>query len=150
MTIWRLVKARYRDVAFTGEGARIAGGRWNRPGTSVAYASESRALALLELLAGDDQEIILSVDHVVFSVEYVDEHVEIPQELPSDWNAPGWPAASQEFGTEWQEERRSVVLRVPSVVVPGEFNYVINPEHPQFSELRIGTAQDFPLDRRLL
>ncbi len=150
MMLWRLAKARYADTAFSGEGARIAGGRWNRPGTPVVYASESRALALLEVLAGDDQEVILASDHVVFSVVCPEEHLEVLRDVPSGWDDPGWLVQTQELGTVWREEERSVVLGVPSVIVPGEFNYLINPEHPRFAELVIGAPQAFPIDERLL
>ncbi len=149
MRLWRLVKARYAGTAFSGEGARIAGGRWNRPGTPVVYASGSRALALLEILAGDDQEVILASDHIVFPVACTEEHLEVLRDVPAGWDDPGWPPQTQAIGTAWKEEGRSVVLRVPSVIVPGEFNYLVNPAHPRFSELEVGTPLRFPIDRRL-
>ena len=72
------------------------------------------------------------------------------RELPDVWNASPPTPETQEVGNRWFQEARSVALRVPSSVVPGEFNFLLNPQHPEFSRLVIGPPQDFPLDPRLV
>jgi RES domain-containing protein len=69
--------------------------------------------------------------------------------LPSDWRSWPWPASTQHLGTQWVIERRSVVLQVPSVVVPKQVNYLINPSHADFPNLEIGAPEDFPIDMRI-
>lgn len=148
---WRIVKKRHARSAFDGEGARRYGGRWNSPGTPVVYASESRALCLLEVLAG------------IRSVKPVESYVLIPvtfdaamvtgvplDQLPNDWRQSPPRPATQRIGDEWAAEMRSAVLRVPSAIVPGEFNYVLNPGHPDFARIGIGAAESLGLDGRLL
>ena len=110
------------------------GGRWNRPGTAVAYASPTKALAILEYLANVDASAAPS--NLVIAVADFDEDM-IDRTLPPiGWNAIGSNTAKA-HGELWIAERRSAVLAVPSVVVPGDENYVINPHHADFSRLRI-------------
>lgn len=149
-TAWRIVKRRHIDTAFSGEGARRFGGRWNRVGTPVAYAAESRALAALEVLVHLDPSERLQLFALV-PVRFADALVEVvsEEELPNSWDAPMAPPEAAAFGTRWAEERRSAVLRVPSVVVPGEWNYLINPLHDGFAHLSIGPQEPFAFDKRL-
>ena len=81
--------------------------------------------------------------------EIADELIEKPAKLPETWRADPYSPESQGFGTDWIKAQRSVALRVPSVVVPGEFNYLLNPAHPQFSRIRIGQPEPFSFDPRL-
>jgi RES domain-containing protein len=106
------------------------------------------ALEYLGTLADIDDS---PVDLVTVSAEFDDRVVETvnPASLPG-WDATP-PDASVRFGTQWARERRSVVLRVPSVMVPAEWNFVVNPEHPDFARaVEVGDAQPFALDQRLL
>lgn len=75
--------------------------------------------------------------------------IEIAHVLPDDWRLLPAPPSTQEFGSRWVVEARSVVLRVPSAVVEGEFNYLLNPHHPNFARLEIGEPQRFSFDPRL-
>lgn len=79
------------------------------------------------------------------AVEEVD-----PRSLPARWNASPPIAATTEIGTRWCAERRSAVLKVPSAVVPGEFNFLLNPEHPRFALIRLSRPKPFSLDPRLV
>jgi RES domain-containing protein len=145
---WRIYKARHASTALTGEGARLYGGRWNSRGISVLYAAGSLSLACLEILVHERR-----LRNYRYRVLEFDErlllHVSISS-LPTRWASPRSPADNRRIGDEWIAAATSVVLRVPSAPVPGEYNYLMNPEHPDFGEIRIGDEQTLKLDPRLL
>lgn len=145
-TAWRITSEKYAETAFSGEGAKEYGGRFNSPGTPVVYTSESISLATLELLAKAGRRQRLS-GRVVLPVTF-GEHSVIAydkSDLPDGWDGRPYGPASQQVGDDWVQSEESLVLRVPSVVVPAEYNYLINPGHPEFEELEIGEPR--PLDR---
>ena len=148
---WRIVKRRHASEAFNGEGARIYGGRWNSPGRSAVYVSETRALATLEMLAGIESTRAIGA-YVLIGVSFDESLVAIlkPGDLEDGWDANPPTHLSQAVGDRWLDEADSVVLRVPSVVVPAESNYVLNPTHPDFSKIQIGSQQELHIDPRLL
>jgi RES domain-containing protein len=148
---WRLVKERQADAAFTGEGARLYGGRWNHRGTTVVYLSGSLSLAALELfvhLGPDDIHLRL----VSFRVE-IPQNIQIdivePSILPRDWRNEPPPDSTKEIGTRWSESGRAAVLRVPSVITPVESNFLLNPRHSAFERIKIGDPQPFSFDPRM-
>jgi RES domain-containing protein len=147
---FRLVKHKHAAHSFDGEGARLFGGRWNLPGVAVVYASESRALAALELLVHLEVGALLR-RYVVYRVEFPDSAVEdlSTRRLPVHWRASPAAPALQEIGSRWVRERGSAVLRVPSAVIPRESNYLLNPEHPTFPRLRRSAPEPFDFDPRL-
>ncbi len=149
MRVWRLCKRRH--AALDGEGARRAGGRWNRRGTAVVYASESLSLAALELLVHCDPAL-LPDDLVAVAAEIPDalrvERVE-EKTLPRNWRAYPAPESLARIGTDWAASMRSPVLAVPSAVVPRERNFLLNPSHPEFRRVRAGEAEPFSFDARL-
>ena len=147
---WRIVQRGFIRSAFTGEGARRFGGRWNSPGRAVVYTAGSQALAALEMLVHLDAERLLR--------NYVAIPVTIPgrlirrvrlSDLPRNWKAYPAPATTRSIGDEWLAEENSPVLRVPSVVIPSEHNFLLNPAHRLFPKLRIGKACTFRFDPRL-
>ena len=115
------------------------------------YAAENPALALLETLVHVETPDLLAFAYIVVPIRLADEHLATlaEQDLPAGWDAWPYPAATQSLGTEWFTHQTSVVLEVPSAVVPRQRNYLINPQHPRFPELEIGEAEDFPIDSRL-
>lgn len=135
---WRITKRRYVATAFDGEGARRHGGRWNTTGQAAVYVSESRALATLEILAGLGTPAVIPA-YVLIGVECDEALVTVldPGALPRNWKAYPPPAATQALGDQWLHGQTSVVLAVPSALVPGERNFVINPRHPDFGSVRI-------------
>lgn len=150
-TAWRIVKKRHADSAFDGAGARRYGGRWNSPGTRVVYVSDTRALCLLEVLAGlgsvkpVQSYVLIPVtfeDSLVLPVE--------PTHLPPEWRRSPPPPSTQRIGDHWADNLISAILRVPSAIVPEEFNYLLNPVHPDVRRIEIGSPQDFTVDSRLL
>jgi RES domain-containing protein len=76
--------------------------------------------------------------------------IQVPKRVPDDWRAVPAPASTRAFGDAWIASGNSVVMRVPSVVTPGEFNYLINLRHLDFNRLKIGSPELFSFDRRLL
>lgn len=149
--VWRICKERYADTAFDGEGARRVGGRWNSRGNPVVYTSENLSLAALELLVHLD--VVEAPPHFVAIPADIPESADIEavgaDELPDDWRrAPGHPELKR-LGDTWLHSEVTIAMRVPSVVVPDESNYLLNPEHPEFSSIDIGEARPFEFDRRL-
>jgi RES domain-containing protein len=151
ITAWRLVKSRHARAAFDGEGARLYGGRWNSPGTRVAYASDSVALAALEVLAHLQSTAVLQA-YSLATIRFPESLVETldPALLPSEWRRFPSPPENQAIGDTWVAESRSLVLRVPSAIVPSASNYLINPAHARFVAAVTERPERFAFDPRLL
>jgi RES domain-containing protein len=150
--IYRLTKARYADTAFSGEGSMRYDGCWHRRGIRIAYASDAPPSALLEVIAHTEAPSRLQHEYVLFEIQlYPDEHLLTVDSdmLPDDWRTVPWPASTQEIGTFWYEEQSSVVLSVPSAVVPRQRNFLVNVTHPRFDELQIQGPEPFEIDSRL-
>jgi RES domain-containing protein len=150
MRAFRIVKKRHALVAFSGDGAREYGGRWNLSGTPMVYAAQTRALAALESLAhyaGAERRIAF----VVFELEVPDALVlRLPsRRLPDDWRREEPSASTQAIGSEWQRGGESVALLVPSVLIPQEFCLLLNPEHPDTKKVMVRFPEPFELDSRL-
>lgn len=136
--------------AFEGRGAAENPGRWNGPGIAVVYTAESRSLASLEVLVHtEDTRLLATVQWLTIPVSIDNELIEIAEGLPHDWRKMPAPTATRDFGTRWVAQARSAVLRVPSIVVAGEFNYLLNPRHRDFDRLKIGSPVAFSFDPRL-
>lgn len=150
LSVWRITSKKFTKSAFKGEGARLYGGRWNTPGTPLIYTAESKSLAVLEILVHLDSPDLLR-KFVLFDVKTDDSlvtHLD-PASLPKDWRRDPPPPDAQSIGDEWASSARSAVLRVPSAIVTGEFNFLLNPRHPDFGRLKIGQPQSFFFDPRL-
>ena len=151
ITAWRLVKPRHAAAAFNGEGARIHGGRWNSPGTRVAYASDSIALAALEVLAHLQSTAVLQT-YSLASLRFPEASIEVlaASALPARWRRFPSPRENQAIGDRWVVEGRSLILRVPSAIVPAAANFLINPLHADFDKVVVGRPERFAFDPRLL
>lgn len=146
---WRLTKTKYLSSAWNGEGAKKAGGRWNSPGVPVVYVSASLSLALVEVLVHLPAEVLGAYSAVPVEIDDALVTALPPARLPAEWkDSPPGPS-TQAIGDAWVAGGESVALRVPSVVVPGEFNFLLNPAHRDFGRLRIGAPTAFPFDPRL-
>ncbi len=146
---WRLVKRKHA-AAFSGEGARIFEGRWNSAGVPVVYCSENLALAALEILV-HTQPVTMKEPFRVFRVNFDDSlmtSIEL-EKLPRGWNLQPPSAVSKNVGHEWVKSNRSVALALPSVLVPLERTYLLNPRHLNFRKTKIHDAGNFVLDPRL-
>ena len=140
---WRIVQTRFADRAFTGEGTRLFGGRWNRRGISIIYTAESLSLAMLEILVNLDSPATLD-RYMSIPVEFDDNLCKVLalDALPDNWSSDPVPPKVQEMGSSWASARQSAVLVVPSAVVPQEHNFLLNPQHPDFAQIRIGRSTD--------
>lgn len=150
MVVWRLTLRKH--AAPDGEGARRYGGRWNKPGTPVVYTSGTLSLAVLEYLVHVDSDILpdglVSIRATIpdtLQIETID-----TSSLAGDWKAEIIPVSLQEVGTSWANQGKSPVLRAPSVVIEHEWNYVLNPRHPEFLQITWDAPVQFSFDQRLL
>ncbi|MEW6487945.1 MAG: RES family NAD+ phosphorylase [Thermodesulfobacteriota bacterium] len=150
MIVWRLCRAKRRSEAFTGEGARLAGGRWNPKGTPVVYTAESLALAAIELF--------VHLDPAELAAAYVSFPVSVPGDLPiqrvdvktlpRNWRDTPAPPELARIGRQWVDGAQTAILQAPSAVVPQESVLVLNPAHPDFARIQVGKAQPFEFDPR--
>src|SRR5438034_4686283 len=148
VTAFRIVKRKFAANAFSGEGARRYGGRWNSIGTPMVYTAGSLSLAVLEWrvhLAQWPTPPLISIE-----VTFDESFLWIPRKLPAGWDRIPAPRTTAAFGDQWVRLQRSVAMRVPSAVVPQEFNYLLNPVHPEFGRLTVGKPQLFYPDPRLV
>jgi len=148
MRVYRLVHAIYaKDL--TGEGARLHGGRWNHIGSPCIYASESRSLAVLELSVNVNLQRILRNLSMV-EIEIPDDIHEIAtSSLPGNWRDAPAPSSTKDFGSRLLQLCEHAVIKIPSSVVPEEFNYLINPLHPLNATCKVVKAADFIYDIRI-
>jgi RES domain-containing protein len=115
------------------------------------YTAESRSLASLEVLVhAEDTHLLAAIRWVVIPVEIDESLIHVPRTLPSAWWRTPPSSTTRRFGATWAKRARTPVLRVPSAVTRGEFNYVLNPRHREFDQLRIGKAISFAFDDRTL
>ena len=147
---WRIVKAKHAATAFSGEGAAKTGGRWNSRGVPVVYASSTKSLAALETLVHLNPP--MPFKYVAFRLQFDGALIEkVPlNRLPADWRVEPPPPSTKAIGDAWLREVRPAVLALPSVIVPGELNYLLNPAHPAFKRISIGKPERFAFDPRLL
>lgn len=136
----RLAKREYADLS--GKGAAIVGARWNSKGRPMAYTASCSALAVVEYLA---HLSTLPTGLVLMLIDIPDTlRIERVHSIPAD------PAAFTQIGDEWLDSKATPVLEVPSVLVPRQKNYLINPEHPPFDAIQVIESNPFAFDSRLL
>lgn len=137
---------------FDGEGSYLFGGRWNSSGQRVVYLGSSLALAALEMLVNlpRPQDVLknFNVVPVHFDERFM-EYIDI-EDLPSDWAKKTMKPQTQTIGDNWIAEASSLILKVPSAVIIGELNYLLNPNHPDFKHLEFGEIATHVFDPRLL
>jgi RES domain-containing protein len=146
-----LTRAPFASAAFNGIGPARGGGRWNSRGVHVAYAASSRSLAELEILVHIDRTRAPN-DYVFVEADVPNNAIETVkiEGLPADWRTMPPPPDLRVIGDAWVRAQRSLALRVPSAVIPEEFNLLVNPAHPRFPELRIiGRSEPVVFDARL-
>jgi RES domain-containing protein len=150
MIVFRLTKKKFAE-SLSGEGAKRVGGRWNSIGTPMLYTSQSRALALLEL-AVHVPFIIQPEDYRLVSIE-IPSFIKVkqldPSKLPTDWNTFAFLDKTQQIGDELIRNNEILGLRVPSAIVPGDSNIIINPLHSSIKHVKIIKVENFAFDGRL-
>lgn len=150
MIVFRLSKSAYAND-LSGRGAEKAGGRWNSKGTAMVYTSESRALCTTEIAVHTPLGI-LPMDYVIIAIE-IPNTIQITEikhaSLPADWKSLPHAHSTQEIGDTFVNEVKTAILKVPSAVVQGEFNYLINPSHKDFKKIKVKLVEPFDFDERL-
>lgn len=154
VSAWRIAAPEFSNnivQMMSGEGAFLYGGRWNSKGTRVVYLGSSIAQAAMELLVHLGRSDILRKFHlldVLFEEEHI-AHIAL-DDLPGDWAEETMVPETQYVGDYWVEEKTSLILQVPSVAVIGEYNYLLNPSHPQMDEVNFGNIRPFDFDPRII
>ncbi|UZD24497.1 RES family NAD+ phosphorylase [Algoriphagus halophytocola] len=149
MKIYRLSKSKYA-FDLSGKGAELAGGRWNSKGKAVLYTSQSRALCTAEIAVHTplgnvptDYELVeITIPDTIAMKEIV------VSDLPKDWKSIPHSHSTQEIGDKFLSENDYLIFKVPSVVVQGDFNFLINPAHRQFYQVEITSTEPFDFDSR--
>ena len=150
MQVFRISKTSFAwDLS--GAGARLHGGRWNRMGTSVVYTSCSRSLATVEYLV-HVPAAYLPRNLSLTTIETSESPIEVIEasDLPADWRHHPPPPRLAEVGSDWVRSLSSLILKVPSAVVEGEYNLLINPNHPGIHSARIVSVTPYAFDERLI
>jgi RES domain-containing protein len=147
MTVYRFVLPIYRND-ISGDGARKKGGRWNSPGFPVVYTSTAISLSLLELLIYNSSYEEIRVNMLM--------QITVPENLMQSLSVNALKQTWQKdidysrfIGNEFLKTKKSLLLNVPSAIIPEETNVLINPAHPDFKRVKIINAAPFQFDTRL-
>ena len=147
MMVFRLSKEQFAQD-LSGKGAELVGGRWNSRGNAMLYTSQSIALCVTE--------IAVHVPLGILPKDYQLIHIEIPENdfleikrLPKDWQSFPHSNSTQMIGDKFLKEHKHLVFKVPSAAVQGEFNFLINPRHKNFNQIKIVKIENFNFDERL-
>lgn len=148
MIVYRIGKSTFgKDL--TGEGARIFGGRWNQKGTPCIYTSSTKSLCILEYSA-NVPAIDLPPNPVITTLEIPDSSVLTRiGKLPLNWKKSPASFLTRDFGTRLLKKNKFLVIRIPSVIVTDEYNYIINPLHPRMREVKIVSVEKYAYDTRI-
>jgi RES domain-containing protein len=147
---WRILNARNAAAAFSGDGSRRSGGRWNSRGNRAVYLADSLALATLEVMVhGVTYETLQQYVCIYAAIpEKLIQEVDL-KSLPKNWREDLPPLALRELGDRWLRGQTSAALKVPSAVIPVEFNYVLNPRHKDFPKIELAEPLSLAFDKRL-
>jgi RES domain-containing protein len=149
MEVYRLSKEIYKDD-LSGNGASIKGVRWNSMGVKVLYTASNRSLSMAEVAVHIPLALAKGYYMIVL---YIPDSISIlkinPSDLPGDWNKFPHSTATKKIGDDFVKDGKYCVLQVPSAVTPGDYNYLINPAHSEFSSIKIIDQSPFYFDNRL-
>jgi RES domain-containing protein len=153
MKVFRVEREKYLETTLEGIGAALTEGyRWNSLNTYLVYTAESRALAILEVSVHLDLSEDLPTDRYFVEIEIPDDipilEIKI-EDLPDDWDSKPPILETQYIGDDFVKEKNAAVLKVPSSIVQQEFNYLINPFHPDAEQITVVSATPFKFDSRL-
>jgi RES domain-containing protein len=152
LLLYRIAQEAYA-ADFSGKGAWLNGGRWNSEGHFALYTSESRALALLETLAHVPAKMLNIKPYILVTLEVPvsvqKEKVQL-KKLPQGWDITGPDLQTMQIGDSFLKRGKALMLGIPSVIMPEEFNYVLNPLHPDMGKVKITGRRRIRFDKRLL
>lgn len=150
MEVYRLVNKKF-PIELSGIGASITGARWNSKGIEVIYTAQSRALAMAEV-AVHLSLATMPKGYCMLTIFIPDdlliENLE-KEQLEKGWNNFPEHTNTQKIGDLFIRNKQNCLLKVPSAVVQGDFNYLINPYHADFEKIKIIHQEDFPFDKRI-
>lgn len=150
MEVFRLSRLKFSKT-LSGSGAALKGARWNSIGTEIIYTAQNRSLAMAEV-AVHLTLATLPADYVMMTVFLPDDlsfKKILAKDLPENWNDFPHINSTQIYGDEFIELNKDCVLIVPSAVTRGDYNYLINPKHPDFKKIKIINVEKFPFDQRI-
>jgi RES domain-containing protein len=150
MIVHRLAITKYSND-LSGIGAEITGGRWNYKGTRVLYTADSRALCMAEI-AVHSPVGIMPIDYNMITIElpdFNDAPIIKQESLPNEWRKFPYSNITQEIGENFIQEREHLYIQVPSAVVQGDYNILVNPLHKYFEKVQILNVEKFHFDERL-
>jgi RES domain-containing protein len=149
MKVFRLSKSKYRKD-LEGIGAKKAGGRWNNVNVACVYTSDSRALAVLEYSANIELEFVPRALHITTYEIPEDEFIQFDEaDFPGEWKAVPSASSTKDFGSFYMNDPDVLGIKVPSILVPEEYNYLINPNAKNISTIHVLEAKDFIFDVRV-
>jgi len=148
MQIWRICKKKHLLSAFSGEGGLYASARWTPQGIRAVYTAQSLALASLEVFVHSDSDKIPLVAIQAFLPDDIAIKEIGANALPHDWQEQSAYPVLQQIGKQWFLTQETPVLKVPSAIVPVEYNYILNPAHPDF-KISLDPPINFKLDKRM-
>jgi RES domain-containing protein len=151
MEVFRIAKESYQEL--DGTGGLFHPGRWHEKGNRVIYASEHRSLSAFEALVHLSKSVLLNNNFLMITI-FIPNDAEILT-IPNEILLPGWDSCEykqdiQQFGTRFLKEKKYLMLKVPSVIIKQEFNYLINPAHPLFKDCKSVRSDYFSFDNRLV
>jgi RES domain-containing protein len=147
---FRICHTRYANTIYTGRGGLLKGSRFLPAGYAVLYASASRALAVLEYAVHDETYTLRNL--VIGEIGIPDDITMLDAGrvgLPEGWNRIQGSQASRAFGEQWIKDDRHAILKVPSIIIEDEANFIMNTQHRDFSRLELGEPRLFDIDKRL-
>lgn len=149
LQLYRIVKTKWKAHALDGEGARLFGGRWNSKGQACVYWVSSESLAQLEMLVHIQSSALLS-NYTIFELSIEHSQVSKLNSYPDNWQDDPAPGDTAKLGDKWLHDNKTLALEVPSVIVPRESNYLLNPLHDDFEAIvNSATSRLLKLDERL-
>lgn len=150
MILYRIARCIYIDD-LTGMGARLFGGRWNSEGQPALYLASSRSLSVLEVLV-HLPPLIIPDDYCLVEIKVPDNSINnlSIDDLPENWKDISAPTILKRIGDEFLKEKKYLMMRVPSSIVPMEYNYILNPLHQDIKEVKILKKEPFSFDERLV
>ena len=149
MILYRIARCTYAND-LSGTGARLFGGRWNSIGKPATYLASSCSLAMLEVLV-HLQPLMVPDDFCLVEVDVPDKHIQTISTdiLPKDWKDISPPQILARIGDDFLKSNKYLIMQVPSATVTGDYNYVINPRHADFNDLKSVLVEPFEFDSRL-
>ena len=150
MEVFRLCREKYCNT-LDGKGAALYGGRWNSRGVELIYTAANRSLAMAELVVHMSLAT-LPDDFFMMTIDIPDDlsitEIDV-NDLPNFWNSFPHTGVTRWVGDQFVSDNTYCILKAPSAVTKGDFNYLINPHHPDFTHITISEVEKFPFDRRI-